>query len=119
MGAAMKALSVAVAMLASPIAAQTVDVRAGRLIDPMSERVLNDQRIRIVDGRIQSIAPWRESDGAASVDWSAKTVLPGLIDMHTHVADGSIDPKAANDPADPLKTSEAARILKAVPAART
>ena len=115
-----RTLIAAAALLASTTApAKTVDVRAGRLIDPAAARVLNDQRIRIVDGRIASVGPWRDADGAATIDWSGKTVLPGLIDLHTHIADGSIDPDAANDPADPLKTTEARRILKAVPAAKT
>ena len=99
-------------------AAQTVDVHAGRLIDPASAKVLTDQRIRIVDGKIASVAPWRATDGTAAVDWSGFTVLPGLIDMHTHIADGAID-ENDSDPAAPLKRSEARTILKAVPAART
>ena len=66
--------------------------------------------------RIASIAPWRAADGTASIDWSGFTVLPGLIDLHTHIADGSVQ---SSDPAEPLKHSEAATILKAVPAART
>ncbi|MEO6534707.1 MAG: amidohydrolase family protein [Sphingomicrobium sp.] len=113
-------LGAAALLLSSAVAvARTVDVRAGRLIDPGAGRVLTDQRIRIVDGKIAAVMPWRDGDGAAAIDWSGKTVLPGLIDLHTHIADGAIDDQAANDPADPLKTSEAARILKAVPAART
>ena len=104
---------------AAPAAAQTVDVHAGQLIDPASARVLADQRIRIVDGRIASVAPWRASaNDSAVVDWSAYTVLPGLIDLHTHLADGAIEANA-NDPAEPLKHSEAATILKAVVAAGT
>ena len=101
---------------ASPAHAQTVDVRAGRLIDPGNARVLVDQRIRIVDGKIVSVAPWRDADGRASVDWSRYTVLPGLIDLHTHLSDGYGD---SADPAEPLKHSEAATILKGAEAART
>ena len=97
-------------------AAQTVDVHASRLIDPALAKVLTDQRIRIVDGKIASVAPWRDADGAASIDWSGYTVLPGLIDLHTHIADGATE---SSDPAEPLKHSEAATILKAVPAAKT
>jgi imidazolonepropionase-like amidohydrolase len=110
------ALSIAAALIAAPASAQTLDVHAGRLIDPATATVLSDQRIRIADGRIVSVAPWRAraNDGAV-IDWSAFTVLPGLIDLHTHVADGAV---SSSDPAEPLKHSEAATILKAVGAAR-
>jgi imidazolonepropionase-like amidohydrolase len=109
-------LIAAVALLGGAAGAETVDVRAGRLIDPASARLLTDQRVRIVDGRIASVAPWRVSDGPAAVDWSSYTVLPGLIDLHTHLADGATE---SADPAEPLKHSEAATILKGAAAART
>ena len=102
----------------TPAAAQSLDVRAGRLIDPASGRVLADRRIRIVDGRIAAVEPWQATaNDAAVVDWSGFTVLPGLIDLHTHIADGADD--EGSDPAAPFKRSEAATILKATAAART
>jgi imidazolonepropionase-like amidohydrolase len=103
-------------LLSSAATAETVDVRAGRLIDPAAAKVLTDQRIRIVDGRIASVAPWRDADGPATVDWSNETVLPGLIDLHTHLADGAINPDE-NDPAAPLKRSESRTILMGAKAA--
>ncbi len=102
---------------ASPAAAVTVDVHAGRVIDPVKATVLSDQRVRIVDGKIAAVMPWRASDGPATIDWSAYTVLPGLIDLHTHLADGAIDADGS-DPAEPLKHSEADTILKGAVAAR-
>jgi imidazolonepropionase-like amidohydrolase len=109
---------VAGALLFAPAAAaDTVDIHVGRLIDPATEKVLVDQRIRIVDGKIASVTPWRDSEGAATVDWSSYTVLPGLIDLHTHLADGAID-ESESDPAAPLKRSEARTILRGVVAAR-
>jgi imidazolonepropionase-like amidohydrolase len=102
----------------TPTGAQTLDLHAGRLIDPATATVLADQRIRIVDGKIAAVTPWRDADGQAAVDWSGYTVLPGLIDLHTHLADGAIEANA-NDPAEPLKHSEAATILKGAAAART
>jgi len=116
--AARLAIAFACALAASiPASATTVDIHAGRLIDPDSGKVLTDQRIRIVDGKIASVSSWNENGGAASaIDWTGYTVLPGLIDLHTHIADGATE---SADPAEPFKHSEAATILKAVPAART
>jgi len=104
-------------LIAAPAAAQTIDVHAGRLIDPVSAKVLADQRIRIVDGKIVSVGPWHDADGPAGIDWSGLTVLPGLIDLHTHLADGAID-ITDSDPAAPLKRSEARTILMGAAAAR-
>jgi imidazolonepropionase-like amidohydrolase len=109
-------LVAAVLLAGTPAAAETVDVHAGRLIDPAAAKVLTDQRIRIVDGRIATVMAWRDADGPAAVDWSAETVLPGLIDLHTHLADGAIDGDGS-DPAAPLKQSESATILKGAKAA--
>jgi imidazolonepropionase-like amidohydrolase len=103
-------------LLSTVAAAQTIDVHAGRLIDPATAKVLTDQRVRIVDGRITAVTPWRDSDGPAGIDWSGETVLPGLIDLHTHLADGAIDGDGS-DPAAPLKQSESATILKGAKAA--
>jgi imidazolonepropionase-like amidohydrolase len=114
-----KMIAAVALLLASAASAQTVDVHAGRLIDPGSAKVLTDQRIRIVDGKIASVAPWRDADGAAAIDWTTYTVLPGLIDLHTHLADGAIDAENADDPAEPLKHSEADTILKGAVAAKT
>ena len=109
-------LGLMLAVVATDVRAQTLDVRAGRLIDPASARALTDQRIRIVDGRIAAVTPWRDADGRAAVDWSGETVLPGLIDLHTHLADGAIDGDGS-DPAAPLKESESRTILKGAKAA--
>jgi len=73
---------------ASPLAAETVYVHAGSIVDVDAGRVLKDQRIRIDDGRIVEVAAWAAPPaGATVVDWSTRQVLPGLIDMHTHIAD--------------------------------
>ncbi|HEX3677985.1 MAG TPA: amidohydrolase family protein [Sphingomicrobium sp.] len=114
--ARLTALLIAAIFIASPATAETVDIHAGRLIDPASGKIFADQRVRIVDGKIGSVVPWRDADGRASIDWSPYTVLPGLIDLHTHLSDGYGD---SADPAEPLKHSEAATILKGAEAART
>ncbi|MEE4450161.1 amidohydrolase family protein [Novosphingobium resinovorum] len=55
--------------------------------------------------RVEPCAP--PPPGAQVLDWSAYTVLPGLIDLHTHLADVS----GSADVAAPLKTSPQATAL--------
>jgi imidazolonepropionase-like amidohydrolase len=75
-------------LAAAPALAQTRYVHAGRLVDTVAGEVLEDRLIRIEDGRIAAVEPWASPPaGAEVVDWSAYTVLPGLIDAHTHLAD--------------------------------
>ena len=66
----------------------TVGIRAGKLIDPTSGKVLRDQVIRIDGEQIVAVVP-NDRDAmrscARQVDLSAMTVLPGLIDTHTHL----------------------------------
>ena len=99
-----------------PAAAETVQLRAGHLIDPGTGSVTHDRELIITDGKIVSDEPWKgaRADGKL-IDWSGKWVLPGLIDLHTHVADGI---GQTNDPAEPLKHREAATILKGAEMAR-
>lgn len=79
--------------------AATSYVRAGRLIDTERGVVLTDRLIRIEDGRVAAITPFTPPPpGADYTDWSGFTVLPGLIDMHTHLADWG----QTNNVAEPL-----------------
>jgi imidazolonepropionase-like amidohydrolase len=110
-----RARIVALLLLLSPAIAhaETSYVRAGKLIDTVQGRVLNDQLIRIVGGRIASVEGWKTapSDGAVT-DWSGYTVLPGLMDMHTHLADFG----QTNNVAEPLLHSAAeTALLRASP----
>src|SRR3979411_413010 len=107
---------VVVALVLSSLAvAQVTVVRAGRLIDPDSGTVLTNQVIMIKDGKIQAVG--RELALPADAKWidlSAKTVLPGLIDCHTHVADGQSD----GEPFNVLRKTASQIALESVPNAR-
>ena len=108
-------LALTVAFIAAPAFAQTGFVRAGRLVDVVAGRVLTDQLIGYVDGRIVSVAPYSAAAATGPVtDWSAYTVLPGLIDMHTHLVGGDQGAHVA----DPLLTSAAEDVLYGVRNAR-
>jgi imidazolonepropionase-like amidohydrolase len=63
-------------------------IRAGKLLDVESGRLLANQIILVRDGKIQAVGENLSIPAGASViDLSKMTVLPGLIDCHTHLAD--------------------------------
>ena len=96
------ALTATLASAATPVPGEPVYVHAGHLIEPASGQVLSDQLIRIDQGRVTAITPWRAPPaGAKVIDWSGQWVLPGLIDCHVHLADF----EQTNDPAEPLRHS--------------
>ncbi len=67
---------------------RTVVIRAGKLFDGTSERLRTDQLIVIRGDRIQEVGPAssvKTPSGATVIDLSKATVLPGLIDAHTHL----------------------------------
>jgi imidazolonepropionase-like amidohydrolase len=115
-GGNLKAIVFAVALtLVQSAVAQVTVVRAGRLIDPDSGTVLSNQIILIKDGRIQAVGGSLALPANATViDLSDKTVLPGLIDCHTHVADG----KGDGEPFNVLRKTASQIALESVPNAR-
>src|SRR5436853_2638892 len=69
-------------------APKMVYIRAGRLFDARSDNVSQNMLIVVQDDRIQSVAPASSVSipaGATVIDLSKATVLPGLIDCHTHL----------------------------------
>jgi imidazolonepropionase-like amidohydrolase len=109
---------VGVALLAAavqPARAQTLVVRAGHLLDVENGRMLADQLVRIRAGRIVEVVPWRQPAADETVvDWSDRWVLPGLIDLHTHLADWGM----TSNPAEPLMHSPQAVALQGAANAR-
>ena len=92
-------------------------IKAGRLIDVENGRVLEKQIILLRGKKIAAIGgDVKIPAGAKVLDLSTKTVLPGLIDCHSHLADG--EQKQNADPFDQLRRTASQVVLESVPNAR-
>jgi len=75
--------------LAAPAAAQTLAIRAGNLIDPATGVVAKDAIILVKEKRIIEVGPRVAiPEGAEVVDLSGEWVMPGVMDVHTHITWG-------------------------------
>jgi imidazolonepropionase-like amidohydrolase len=101
--------------LAAAADGKVIVVRAGHMIDTDAGRDIGGQSILIRDGLIVAVAPKIEVPvGARLVDLGDYTVLPGLMDAHTHLTIDYND----QDPLGELKHTAAERALGSLPNAR-
>ena len=88
---------------ATQLAAQSpspILIKAGRLLDPRSGNVLSPTAVLIENGKIKEVGPFSQVQphvpaGAKTIDLGSATLLPGLIDSHTHLLIDPIAPAEA------------------------
>ncbi|HEY2018258.1 MAG TPA: amidohydrolase family protein, partial [Bryobacteraceae bacterium] len=71
-----------------PPAPKMVAVRAGRLLDTKTGRLLGRQVVLVSGDRISEVGPEdrvKVPAGVETIDLGPATILPGLIDAHTHM----------------------------------
>ena len=73
----------------APAAAQVTAIKAGRVVDPDAGTSAENQVILVEGGKITAIGSGvKIPSGAKVIDLSRSTVLPGLVDAHTHLCMG-------------------------------
>ena len=112
------AILLAPAMLAAQSSAppaQPVAIKAGRFFDAESGKFLDNQIILIIGRKIEAVgANVTIPAGAKVIDLSKLTVLPGLLDMHTHLIGQANDP----EPRDELNHTMAEEAYVSIPNAK-
>jgi imidazolonepropionase-like amidohydrolase len=101
---------------ATPAAPQRVAIRAGAVIDGRSNEVRRNQVIIVSGNRIESVsdaASFKPAAGMKVIDLSKMTVLPGLIDSHTHLFLNGEEPEKGGYDVNILKYSMAYRSARA------
>jgi imidazolonepropionase-like amidohydrolase len=99
---------------AAAAAAPVTAIRAGKFVDVEAGRVLANQIILVRGTKIQAVgANLAIPEGATILDLSKMTVLPGLIDCHTHLAD-----LADSEPLTVLQRTAVEAAYLAIPNAR-
>jgi imidazolonepropionase-like amidohydrolase len=100
----------------SAVSAQVTVIKAGQLIQPETGTVASNQLIVIRDNRIEKVGTGIAIPAGANViDLSNMTVLPGLIDCHTHLADGKF---GEGDPMLQLRKTASQTVLESIRNAR-
>ena len=91
-------------------------IRCGLLLNPVDGSVTRNAIILVRGERIEQVgANARVSDGARVIDLSAYTVLPGLIDSHTHIL---LQPEDERGLPPVITKSQAFRTVQGVAAAK-
>ena len=87
-GIVASALVLGLALGSAASVAQVEAVSASRLLDVASGKYVDNPLVIVTDGRITSIGKKGDAvpAGAKVVDLPGATLLPGLIDMHTHIS---------------------------------
>src|SRR6476659_5328726 len=73
-------------------------VKAGRLLDPRTGNVLSPAAVLIENGKIKEVgapAKVQAPSGTKVIDLGNATLLPGLIDSHTHLLVDPVTPAEA------------------------
>src|SRR5256884_4486170 len=112
-----KLIGTIIFLAATADAQQLTVIKAGTLIDGTSSQPRRNQTIVIRGNRIESVGGEAPA-GARVIDLSNMTVLPGLIDTHTHIFLQGEDPAEGGYDVQLLKYPLAYRAARAAVSAR-
>ena len=78
-------ITLLLAPICTAVAQQPVVVRAARMVDVTTGQLVAPAIVVIADGKIRSLGSGEVPPGVRTIDLGDLTLLPGLIDAHTHL----------------------------------
>jgi imidazolonepropionase-like amidohydrolase len=89
---------------APPQSPSSITIKAARMFDGVSTQLLRGSAVTVTNGRITHVGP---AEGPAIIDLGDVTLMPGMIDVHTHI-DWHFGPDGlyGNRPGSPAETPE-------------
>ena len=81
----------ALSLLITPCRAQDAEPKlvvllAKRLLDVVDGRMVSPARVLVGGERILAVGDFEVPEGATTIDLGDRTLVPGLIDCHTHLS---------------------------------
>lgn len=81
------------------------------VLDVKTGRVLADQTVVVRDGKIESVTSQAAPAGVKTMDLSGRTLVPGLIDAHTHIANFAAAKRALESGVTTVRSSGVASFV--------
>jgi imidazolonepropionase-like amidohydrolase len=73
-------------------------VRAARMLDVVAGRIVPNATVVIEGDRITAVNPASPPRGARVIDLGDVTLMPGFVDLHTHLAGGELSAASFTEP---------------------
>jgi len=80
------AVTLAVLMAPRPADAEPVAIQAAGYVDVRTGELVTPALVVVDDGRIAAVNPAKAPDGAKTIELGDLILMPGMIDVHTHLA---------------------------------
>src|SRR5688500_8916285 len=100
---------------AQPPAPAAIVLRPAAVLDPQSGQLTRGAIVVVRGDRIEAVGASAAPAGARTIDLSGLTLLPGLIDAHTHVL---LQPEDEEWPPPVVYKTQSFRTIQGVAAAR-
>jgi imidazolonepropionase-like amidohydrolase len=104
-GLTLVALMAAMAHAQAGAAPEALALVHANVLDVRTGRMATNQTVLLRDGKIESVSPAPAPSGIKTLDLAGKTLIPGLVDAHTHIANFAAAKRALDSGVTTVRSS--------------